>query len=252
MSAISSFLERYKEFSAHMQKHKISYYKSRFNSVLSGYNTVKSIIHKYEAKEASTFNIFETLNIETAETRTHTPFLSNLLDPFGTHAQGNLFLKSFIDYFIPVEKKEFFMLDDMMDYQIKQEQRVFNGQLDLYLRSLNSHQKFGIVIENKIHAPDQEEQIQRYYDYLCSKNLSEEQMMLFYLTIWGNKPSQNAISQEFLQKLEQKNLLSTISYKNRDDTNKTIYDWLSYTLQYIKAVKVKTLVKQYLDTIQKL
>ena len=51
-----------------------------------------------------------------SEVFTHTPILKELLDPRGSHGQGNLFLKSFIDSFCSE-----FIVDEFV--QIKKEQQ---------------------------------------------------------------------------------------------------------------------------------
>ena len=66
-----------------------------------------------------------------SEVFTHTPILKELLDPRGSHGQGNLFLKSFIDSFCSE-----FIVDEFV--QIKKEQRVGDkkksyGQIDLII-----------------------------------------------------------------------------------------------------------------------
>ncbi|MBW1616083.1 MAG: hypothetical protein JRJ49_06030 [Deltaproteobacteria bacterium] len=84
-NSLIRFTENYKEFSKRIEKQKIIYYETKFTGLLLGYNSLQNIIKIFNRKEASDYNIFDILNIKGAETKTHTPFLCNLLNPEGTH-----------------------------------------------------------------------------------------------------------------------------------------------------------------------
>jgi hypothetical protein len=60
----------------------------------------KNIQH-YEAAlteaRGERFNIFSILQVDHYEVRTHSPFLAELLNPRGSHGQGAVFLKHFLD-----------------------------------------------------------------------------------------------------------------------------------------------------------
>ena len=57
----------------------------------------KSKIEKDEAyKRSELFNIFNVLNLTADETRTHSAFIAELLNPDGSHGLGDQFLRSFI------------------------------------------------------------------------------------------------------------------------------------------------------------
>jgi hypothetical protein len=43
------------------------------------------------------YNLFHILKIRHYESRVHTPFLVNLLSPKGSHAQGDLFYRVFLE-----------------------------------------------------------------------------------------------------------------------------------------------------------
>lgn len=243
---IINLIEGYKEISTRLEYQKILFYKTKFNGLLTGYNSLKSLLDKIERSEANSYNIFSILNVENDEVKTHTPFLTNLLDPFETHSQKELFLKSFLDEFIPAEKRKNFYLDKTDDYSVTKEKRTSKGTIDIYITSINSKRRFGIVIENKIYASDQELQLYRYYEFLKRRNFENEQFIIFYLTIDGSDPSEYSINKDTLYELKSKNALKNISYK------KDIYKWLSGLLHQIKSEKVRYSIAQYLNTIENL
>jgi len=211
---------------------------------LNGYSSLTSIIESFNEKEAFQYNIFNILNIQTYEVRTHTPFLRNLLDPNGTHGQKDLFLKTFIQKFIPKDKMEFFLLPHRNDYNIEEEKPIQGGRIDIYIESINSKKKFGIIIENKLLSGDQHLQLNRYSDFINGRKFVDQQIMMFYLTIDGHDPSEYSIDKKTMSELKNKKILCNLSYKT------DIKNWLQNILKDIKANKVKFLIEQYIYTIE--
>ena len=247
LNQIVTFLEKYKSFQSRHLDEKISHYKSDLGNLLNGYKKRKINFNARDRKEAIRFNIFDILNIRSAETKTHTPFLKNLLDPNGTHGQGNLFLHTFLQNFIPKNKTANFDLKNIGDYNVIEEKATRGGRIDIYIDSLDISKKFGIVIENKIYAGDQPKQLERYYDYLKkTKGLSNKQIIMLYLTVDGSNPSQYSITETLRTRLFSEGILKNISYKT------DIKNWLDQSSREIKAPKVKKLICQYLETINHL
>ncbi|MBW1616082.1 MAG: PD-(D/E)XK nuclease family protein [Deltaproteobacteria bacterium] len=158
------------------------------------------------------------------------------------------FLTSFIEEFIPKDKKEFFTLPNSRHYLIEEEKFTRYGRIDIYIDSLDSEKKFGIVIENKLYAQDQHKQIKRYYEFLKTNKFAapNNQMMIFYLTIHGGNPDKHSIDPQLKQELTDKKILKNISYK------KDIKNWLQKTTPSIQADKVKYSVIQYVNNIERL
>jgi len=242
----SNFLDRYKDFSKRLERQKIIHYKTKFNGLFNGFDSLRSVLATFDKKESFSYNIFDVLNIGTAEVITHTPFLINLLNPNGSHGQANLFLESFIHKFIPKEKKDYFILTDINDYHIEEEKPFQNGRIDIYIQSIDTNQKFVIIIENKLLAGDQQHQLKRYFDFLKARNFKDEHMMMFYLTIEGNDPSPYSINTKLMNELNTKEILKNLSYKI------DIKEWLQGLMIKIESDKMKFIVQQYLKTIDKL
>lgn len=152
------------------------------------------------------FNIFQILNLQTAEVRVHSAFLAELLNPRGTHGQKDLFLKLFtkqlgiegFDTQAATAEVEKFTGVINADY-------TKGGRIDILLTDKN---KKHIIIENKIYASDQKNQLLRYYNY-------DPNGHLFYLTLFGNSP--DGISTDSLLNSDKYKLLSY---------NTDILDWL--------------------------
>lgn len=142
--------------------------------------------HRKEREERGEFfNVFEVLNLDTNETRTHSAFLAALLDPNGRHGAGDKFLKAFIN---SVDCLKDFDIDTKdakveIEYPIgnKNENITEGGRIDILIKS---HGK-SIIIENKIYAGDQENQLLRYHNFA---KLTEHRLL--YLTLNGCEASE--------------------------------------------------------------
>lgn len=139
-------------------------------------------------KPESAFNIFQILRSGHEEVGLHSRFLYELLNPKGSHGMGNVFLRIFA---------EICSLPPLSYNTIN----VFreHANIDILITD-NNH---AIIIENKIYAGDQHEQLKRYHEY--TKNLYYKPT-LFYLTLDGHKPSEQSVG----NLLEQP---TSISYK---------------------------------------
>ena len=193
------------------------------------------------------FNLLKISGMGSSEVFTHTPILKELLDPRGSHGQGNLFLKSFIDSFCSE-----FIVDEFV--QIKKEQRVGDkkksyGQIDLII----SNKTQILIIENKIYAEDQVKQLNRYYEYCES---TKKQQFMIYLTLDGKEPSQfslgnikNVDGKYFLNDGEnQQNIyLKCLSYQT------DIIFWLKNIQSAIgKASNLVAAIQQYINLLKML
>ncbi len=234
-----NFIERFKDFEKRNMHYKIKNDISRFSSILSGFSSLASLQSKFESFYASNFNIFKILKIHKYEVITHSPFLANLLDIHGTHHQGNLFYKNFLEIINPFPQElkvnDFIPPEHKFDsLWLETEKIIIGGRLDILIQNYDSQNRFAIVIENKIGTGEHDEQLTTYYDFL-TKNF--EKFLLIYLTISGNENS--SLSKEnkgFIQ----------ISY------SKHIVDFLEHVIPFIKAETVKYTVKQYLNLVKEL
>lgn len=133
------------------------------------------------------FNIFTTLLAAHDEVRLHTRFIHELLDPKGTHDCGDHFLQLF---FKTLKERPAIDTENLPDrepwdtycetpFLVGKEVRKSQGQLDLLLES-DTHL---LIIENKIWAKEQEDQVGRYVDYLESRMPKKGRVL--YLTLDG-------------------------------------------------------------------
>lgn len=126
------------------------------------------------------FNIFEIIGLTTEEVRVHSAFISNLLNPKGTHHQNEKFLELFI-------KRFSYNNIDVANTSVECEKYIgrktddAGGRIDIFI----SDRSKTIIIENKIYASDQDNQLVRYHRY-------DKKALLLYLTLDGREPSKDS------------------------------------------------------------
>src|SRR5258708_4440017 len=138
---------------------------------------VGSIDLKYqESRQKNKFNIFNLIAKKFDEVNLHSRFIYELLNPKGSHGYKTCFLEKLLFH---LQISDF----QMEGVQVYREYR----NIDLLIKN----NKQAIVIENKLWAVDQQEQLQRYYELL--KQEGYQDIRIFYLSIDGKEPSDHSI-----------------------------------------------------------
>lgn len=172
-------------------------------------DNIDLIVKKYEEIDrinGSQFNIFSILNIESDELK-HSLFIAELLNPSGRHGFGSLFLEIFLKTVSITD----FDLDNVI---VHTEKSIGNttdkegGRIDIFLKDKNNTT---IVIENKIYASDQPQQLLRYHNYAKHNVL--------YLNLNGDQPSEDSIKNKEVL-LKENEHFRIISYRTH------IIEWL--------------------------
>jgi hypothetical protein len=181
------------------------------------------------------FNIFSILGMESAENKTHSAFIGELLNPKGSHLMGTIFLELFIDQVGLPEDFEIKTASLTIEKYIGPRDDVAKsgGRIDIYLADGAGRT---ISIENKIYAGDQNTQIERY----CSHNRKKN--TVFYLTLEGDEAS-NA-SRGNLKASEE---YHPISYEV------DILEWLlACQKEAVQHETIRDSIGQYINLIKKL
>jgi len=157
------------------------------NSIEELLKEVKDISQRYAEIAKITgdnYNVFEILGIRSDED-SHSRILTNILDPKGIHDCGDVFLKLFFEKFLPDV-----IVNDFSKCKVYKERYIGDlGRIDIYIDCQN----FGVIIENKIYAEDQDKQLERYDEFLKERyEDNKEKYRLFYLTLDGRKASKES------------------------------------------------------------
>lgn len=179
-----------------------------------------------------TFNLFSLLNVEYKEVRTHSSFITELINPYGNHNQKS----KFFDLFLEVVGIENVYDTDKLTVS-KERYSKENGRIDIWVYDL----KNVLIIENKIRAEDQEEQLERYFKE-AKKYADVSKIKILYLTLDGNEPSAKS-----LKNYETKKNVILISYRDH------IVSWLKKCIKEVATITIlREAIHQYLLLIKKI
>lgn len=147
-----------------------------------------------EKESGEYFNIFRILRIETREVKTHSNFLTELLDPNCSHRLGTTPLEEFLRVIgiTNADASKAKVTSEFTIGTISQDGRT-GGRIDILI-DLQTRPNQLIAIENKIYAGDQENQLQRYH--------AHTKTLVYYLTLHGGRPSSyamNGLSDDLVQ-----------------------------------------------------
>lgn len=180
------------------------------------------------------FNVFKIIGLTTDEKRLHSSFLCELLNVNGSHGLKDKPLKAFIEINLGKE----FNFDtknaiSKVEYYIGEKKETNGGRIDILIYDSTNK---AIIIENKIYAGDQENQMLRYFNY--SKKHSDSR--LIYLSLDGKIPSEysmGGVNFPFIQ----------LSYKF------DIINWLTVCKQFaVDYPLVREGISHYINLIKQL
>ncbi len=205
-------------------------------------NKFKEKQQKQKQRGLNDYNLLTTVLNEHDEVRLHSRVIGSLLDINGLHYQKELFLEKFIEilkiteFEFNIEKSNLFL-----EYQ----------NIDLYLTDGIKH----IIIENKIYADDQKNQIKRYYDTIKDENkdLEYNNILIIYLSIDRLEPSNYSlgnliIKDNYLIDNDEKiAIFKNINYKDE------ILNWLDKCLHEIQNItNLNESIQQYKNVVEKI
>ena len=196
---------------------------------------LKLIYNKYKFldKMKSDFNIFSQLLNPYDEVNLHSKLIYSILNDCK-------FKKEFMLSFL--KTTDIISADDVSPNDFKiidvEREKIFsNGRLDLFISFKVKDKNYVIIIENKIFARDQYEQMDRYIEF--ANNYQADIKKIFYLTLLGNAPSEDSASN-----LDQVNL---ISYDNE------ILTWIENCIKIsAREPALREVLIQYADLLEKI
>lgn len=174
------------------------------------------------------FNIFRVCGVDHYET-THSAILAEFLNPKGGHGQETKYLHLFLNM---LKEKGLPFTFSENDVSVYTEYPIDDGRLDILLRNSESQV---IVIENKIYACEQNEQLTRYCKWAKANSKGHRDYAIIYLTLYG-KESETA-DEKYIR----------ISYSNN------ILDWmLECAKESFDYPLVRETFKQYANHLKML
>ncbi|KDU78662.1 hypothetical protein HMPREF1121_01520 [Porphyromonas sp. KLE 1280] len=191
-------------------------------------------------RKGENYNLFSILNIERYELK-HSALIANLLDPKGSHGCGDAFLRAFFEIALKERAYPFegcTLPDSDTEYYTGPIAGDTGGRIDILVKS----SRYGLIIENKIYAGDQDKQLTRYDNY-GKETFGADGYLLVYLTLYGCDASKESTATKSAEEVGYLRL----SYAE------DILRWLE---QCVRLADNKPLVReslnQYIRTIKQL
>ena len=181
---------------------------------------------KIEEAKGGNYNLFRVIDMTSNETSVHSAFIADLLNPKGLHRTGTVFLDLFIKQVLPDMDFETKGAKVEREKYIGPVTEETGGRLDIIITD-NSGK--AIIIENKIYASDQENQMIRYHNY--AESLRSDYALL-YLSLDGEVHNEEKTGKGKLMKDKD---YRTISYES---------DVLEWLWQCREVVADKPLIRE--------
>lgn len=140
-------------------------------------------------RKGENYNLFSILSIERYELK-HSALIANLLDPKGSHGCGDAFLRAFFEIALKERAYPFedcTHLHSYTEYYTGPIAGDTGGRIDILVKS----SCYGLIIENKIYAGDQDKQLTRYDNY-GKETFGADKYLLAYLTLYGHDASKES------------------------------------------------------------
>lgn len=157
---------------------------SDFDSFISRFSDHVAKANESKKRGNNDYNPLKAVQNPYNEVNMHSGFIYSLLDTNGEHYQDDLFLRLFLEV---LGLKEWF--GSTTNAQVRKE----SNYIDLYIFNDTKH----IIIENKINAGDQPNQIATFIETIHSnsaenKRVEYENIFVIFLTLHDREPSQNS------------------------------------------------------------
>ena len=215
--------------------------------------TREQALQEERHRKGENYNLFSILSIERYELK-HSALIANLLDPKGSHGCGDAFLRAFFEIALkgtayPFESST--PPDSCTERDTGPIAGDTGGRIDILVKS--SH--YGLIIENKIYAGDQDKQLTRYDNY-GKKTFGADRYLLVYLTLFGSEASEgstakgNAKEVDYLCLSYAEDILRWLEQCVRLADNKPLVR--ESLNQYIRTIKQLTYQDMNQENIQKI
>jgi len=159
--------------------------KDNYEDFFTGIRDFKILQNKQKQRGLNNYNLLTAVLSPSDEVRLHSRMIYSLLDPNGKHFQGTLFLERFLKVLnIEGFDSSNLSLDSCSVYKEYE-------NIDLYITDGTKH----IIIENKVHAGDQKNQIKRYIEIIKKEDIEADatDVLVLYLTLDGKVPSAHSL-----------------------------------------------------------
>lgn len=210
---------------------------NEMNNFFVNMKNLSSKMNELKIKTPGTMNVAEIMNRHHLENQ-HSNIIAFLVNPSEIHNHpeyGYLFLNMLKEKGLGIEGKEI--------YKVFRENSTDEfRRMDIFIETDSDF----IIIENKINAGDQENQIKDYVEYVKKHYEVSNNVFVCYLTKFGVEPSEKSITKEQLNILRKNNQFVSLSYS--DD----VLNWLNELKVKENEDVLKSGIIQYIDVVKEI
>jgi len=196
--------------------------------------SIKKKADSLTANLAGKMTLFDIANISQLENK-HSDIIAYLLRPTSRHHHpeyGVLFLNL-------LSGKCSSITSTSINRVVREKTTNENRRIDILIEAKNDI----IILENKVFASDQEEQLLDYYEW-AKLIFPQKNIAVIYLTLFGSLPSEISLPIVERDSLLSENRFSCISYQ--DD----ILNWLNNLIIKNDELELKSAIVQYSESIK--
>lgn len=192
---------------------------------------------KESQQRGERFNIFQVCGIDHYELQ-HSAIIAEMIDPKGSHGQGELFLKLFMQAYgskLTLEDIEY----DKVEVRREEWTEVHDGRMDIFIEYNGLPL---VIIENKLFAKDQSVQLLKYKNDADTKinktQKTNQKYEIVYLSLDGKRASDDSgDGVDYIQ----------MSY------SKNIVDWLTLCIEHSARIPlVRETLIQYQNHVKQI
>lgn len=219
---------------------------SLINDVSQKINALETAQALYSRQLSPDFSTFDYINTDELGL---SRILAALLDPKGSHAQQEIFLKLFIEHCLPtIYSKPNWQpfIEHLDETKVKLEEHALASgtqrRMDIYLKCQVGGESYGICIENKPYAADQYNQLIDYYKELEGRGHINRHII--YLNEHNDTPSGHSVDTKTLESWITSNQYSHIRFSG-------LIGWLKACQVECQNHSVSEFIAQLIKFIQK-
>lgn len=248
-------MQNEQENSSQVQDKKLNFSEQYFRKFVENFSEYLANANESKKRGNNDYNPLKAVQSPYDEVNMHSGFLVSFLNPRGEHYQDDLFLRLFL---------KILQLDKW--FGSTKNARVFKEKknIDIHISNGEKH----IIIENKLEAPDQPNQIAKYIESIHRPNskdieveyennqTNETNICVIYLTLYDKHPSENSrtrkedsliweIQGDYLQSSEGKVGYKRIFYKD------IILEWIESCQKEVgNIVNLNSALEFYKDIVE--
>lgn len=236
---------------------------TEINQLLKEVQTITQSYDRVAEATGENFNVFSIMQMEHYEVKTHSRFIAELLNPKGRHGQKDTFLKLFISAIINNKPSdttgkaqgsstkttpfsfESATAEVIVEHYVGPVTNETGGRIDILIRE-KGHKGKVIMIENKIYAEEQPDQLLRYYNAYPNGEL-------LFLTLDGKESEkESSIGVKYTRVCYAEKIVLWLELCKKECTSITILrETIAQYINLIKKLTNQNLNKQMSQDIAK-